>query len=269
VPRTIVELNPDHPGFRDAGYRQRRNSIAEIAQAYQPGEPIPEAPYTEQEHGVWREVWRHLDPAHRRWACREYLRVSRELDLPRDRIPQLREVSDRIERMTGFRLEPVAGLVAPRIFLSALGDGIFLATQYIRHHSAPLYTPEPDVVHELTGHAALLASSSLQELNRLVGAAARRAPDDESLERLGRVYWYTIEFGVVREDGELRAYGAGLLSSAGELEAMHQAEIRPFDTAEMAATPYDVTRYQPVLFCPDSFDELVAKLREYLLGWRG
>ncbi len=267
--KAIVELDPDHPGFRDPEYRGRRNTIAQIATDYEPGAPVPDAPYTEEEHGVWRAVWAHLEPAHRAHACAEYQECSRRLDMPRDQIPQLEPISARIEALSGFRLEPVGGLVHPKVFLSTLGHGIFLSTQYIRHHSTPLYTPEPDVVHELIGHATMLASPHFTRLNRLIGEAAGRTESDEALERLGRIYWFTIEFGVLREEGEVKAYGAGLLSSAGELEAMSEAEHRPLDFEAMVEQEYDVTKYQPILFRADSFDQMNGALGEYLAGWKG
>jgi phenylalanine-4-hydroxylase len=266
--RAVVQLDPDHPGFRDAAYRARRNRIARLALEHRPGEPVPEAPYTPEEHAVWRTVCEALGPRHKLYACAEYLACLGRLDLPREHIPQLCEVSARIQELSGFRLEPVAGLVEPRVFLEALAGGVFLCTQYIRHHSTPLYTPEPDVVHELLGHAVTLASPRLAELNRLVGRAVRRTPTGEALERLSRVYWHTIEFGVLREGGAVKAYGTGLLSSAGELEAMGRAELRPLDLEAASRQDYDPTDFQPVLFCADSFEAMHDALREFLLGWR-
>ncbi len=263
----IVQLDPDHPGFRDAEYRARRNQIARLALDYQPGTPIPDAPYMPQEHRVWQLVREALAPAHERHACAEYLDCIKKLDLPRDRIPQLRELSEKVQSISGFRLEPVAGLVEPRVFLESLADGVFLSTQYIRHHSTPFYTPEPDVVHEVLGHAVTLASDHFAELNRLVGEAVKRTATPEALERLSRVFWFTIEFGVLRERGEVRAFGTGLLSSAGELEAMRQAELRPLDLEAAALQEYDPTRYQPVLFCADSFGAMFERMREFLLRW--
>jgi phenylalanine-4-hydroxylase len=266
--KTIVQLDPDHPGFRDEEYRARRNRIARIALEYEPGSPVPEAPYTSEEHGVWRAVWEALQTAHREHACAEYLECVRRLELPRTRIPQMSEVSERVEALSGFRLEPVAGLVEPRVFLESLADGVFLSTQYIRHHSTPHYTPEPDVVHEIVGHAVTLASEKLAELNRLVGRAVKRTKSAEALARLARVYWFTIEFGVLREGGDVKAYGTGLLSSAGELEAMHKAELRPLDLEAASRQEYDPTHYQPILFCADSFDAMYETLKDYLIRWR-
>jgi phenylalanine-4-hydroxylase len=264
----IVQLNPDHPGFRDQEYRARRNAIAQIAADYKPGMPIPVAPYTPEEHLLWRIIRDALEPAHQQYAAAEYLECVRKLELPRDRIPQLHEVSEKVQALSGFSLEPISGLVKPRVFLESLADGVFLCTQYIRHHSTPDYTPEPDVVHEITGHAVTLASERLAELNRLVGEAVKRTRSTDALERLSRVYWFTIEFGVVREKAEVKAYGTGLLSSAGELEVMHHAELRPLDLEAASRQQYDPTKYQPVLFCADSFEEMYQALHQFLTHWK-
>jgi len=264
---TIVQLDPDHPGFRDSEYRARRNQIALLAMHYRPGDQIPDAPYTADEHRVWQTIWQALRPAHQQYACAEYLDALTRLNFPEDRIPQLREVNEKVHAISGFRLEPVAGLVQPRVFLENLADGVFLCTQYIRHHSTPLYTPEPDVVHEIVGHGVTLASPKLAELNRLFGNAVKRTQSADALEKLSRVYWFTIEFGVLRENGSVKAYGTGLLSSAGELEEMREAQLRPFDLDAAASETYDPTHFQPVLFCADSFDELYRTLREFLMNW--
>ena len=266
--KNLVRLDRDHPGFRDPDYRARRNRIAKMALEYASGSTVPDAPYTAEEHGVWHVICEALEAAHREHACAEYLECVRRLDLPRDRVPQLREVSARVEAVSGFRLEPVAGLVEPRAFLESLAGGVFLSTQYIRHHSTPLYTPEPDVAHELLGHAVTLADERLAELNRLVGEAVRRTPSEEALDRLSRVYWFTIEFGVLREGGKVKAYGTGLLSSAGELEAIRDAELRPLDPEAASRQGYDPTHYQPVLFCADSFESMYQTMRDHLIRWR-
>lgn len=263
----IVDLDPDHPGFRDPEYRARRNAIADIAMSYKPGQPIPHAPYTELEHQVWQTIWRALGPAHQAHACAEYLDCLDKLNFDTDRIPQLDEVSRKVEAISGFRLEPVAGLVEPRIFLESLARGVFLCTQYIRHHSTPLYTPEPDVAHEIIGHAVTLASKRLAEINRMFGEAVRRTTSATELDRLARVYWFTIEFGVLRENGQIKAYGTGLLSSAGELAEMHKAELRPLDLEAAANHIYDPTHFQSILFCADSFDEMDHSLRSFLSRW--
>ncbi len=258
--KDLVELDPDHPGFRDHEYRERRNAIAKLALEYKEGEPIPYANYTPEENEVWRTVWRSLGPVQDRNACKEYLIGRDKLALSHEQIPQLREVSERVAKLSGFRMLPVGGLVTARTFLSYLARDIFLSTQYIRHHSVPLYTPEPDVVHEMVGHAATLVRPAFVELNRAFGRAARRV-DEKKLAAIVTVYWFTVEFGVAQEDGKPKAYGAGLLSSFGELGDFEKnAELRGFDIEEIGATSYDPTQYQKVLFMAPSFDAGCTKL---------
>ncbi len=120
----------------------------------------------------------------------------------------------------------------------------------------PLYTPEPDIVHEVIGHGHLLATPTFGELHRLAGEAARRLGDEENLIFLSRVFWFSLEFGTVIEDGELLAYGAGILSSYGEIEEFRGMEHRPLDLVEMGTADYDITAYQPVLYRAGSVEEV-------------
>ncbi|HET9622250.1 MAG TPA: hypothetical protein VFP84_12845 [Kofleriaceae bacterium] len=260
---SLVVLDRDHPGFRDPVYRQRRDAIARAALAHKDGEAPPEIAYTEEEHGVWGVVWQNLAPIHERYACGAWLDGDRKLELSRARVPQFAEVNAEIRARTGFCLMPVAGLVTPGAFLRELARGVFLSTQYMRHPSAPLYTPEPDVVHELIGHAVSLANDDYALLNRRFGEVACALPE-EAMQPLIRAYWYTLEFGVVREAGALKVYGAGLLSSFGECGRFEdKAELRPFDLDAIAATPFDPTDYQNTLFVAPSFAEMKAEV----LGW--
>ncbi len=260
----LVPLDPDHPGFKDPVYRARRNAIARLALEYRDGDPLPNVDYTEDEQAVWRTVWEHLAPLHEKSACREWKESSAALALDRKRVPQLADVNEALKRGAGFRMLPVAGLVSGRMFLGMMGKGVFLATQYVRHHSVPLYTPEPDVVHELVGHAASLFHPGIVKLSRLFGEAAWRV-DDATMKRLEYLYWYTLEFGLVEEDGERRAVGAGLLSSFGELGTFEvNAEIRPLDCDEAASIPYDPTSYQKVLFAAPSFERMVEDVSAWL-----
>ncbi|MDH2427801.1 phenylalanine 4-monooxygenase [Sphaerisporangium sp. TRM90804] len=252
----VVRLAAGHPGFADQAYRERRNAIAALAIGHTRGDPVPDVVYTAEEHRVWELVSRELKIKHRRYATADYLEGSERLALPADRIPQLQEVGDLLEPLTGFRYLPAAGLVPLRDFYGVLDDGLFHSTQYIRHHSVPFYTPEPDVVHEVIGHANALASDRFASLYRLAGAAARRVETQEALEFVSKVFWFTLEFGVLAEGGEDRAYGAGILSSYGEIEEFRGMDILPLDLAVMGTTGYDITKYQDVLFRAESMSHL-------------
>jgi phenylalanine-4-hydroxylase len=251
-----VHLSNDHPGADDPEYRARRNEIAALALAWEPGTPVPEVQYTDAEQEVWRTVCRELAPKHERLAIREFLEGKDRLRLPTDGVPSLDLVSDHLRPLTGFHYAPAAGLVPLREFYGSLSDRLFHSTQYVRHPAMPLYTPEPDIIHEVVGHGHLLATPTFSELHRLTGEATHRLTDEENLRFLSRVFWFTLEFGVVVEDGELRAYGAGILSSYGEIDEFRAMEHRPIDLVEMGTADYDITRYQPVLYRAESLDEV-------------
>lgn len=258
--QVTVHLVDGHPGLADPEYQRRRNEIAAAALAWQPGTPTPRIDYTETEHEVWRTVCEHLAPLHEQYACKAFRVAVESLGLPRDRVPQLDEVTAGLRALTGFSYVPAPGIVPLEEFYGSLEDGVFHSTQYLRHHAAPLYTPEPDLLHEVMGHGNLLADPRVADLNRLAGAAARRVSTKEALKAVADVFWFTVEFGVLWEDGELRAYGAGILSSYGEIEEFRSMEIRPLDFAAMATIDYDISHYQPVLFAAESFEQMVDEV---------
>ena len=179
----VVQLGEDHPGANDPAYRARRNEIAAHAMAWEPGSPIPHIAYSDDEHEVWRIVCRELGPKHERYACRDFLEGAAKLALPCDHIPQLDEVTANLRPLTGFEYLPAAGLVPLKQFYSALGDRNFYSTQYIRHSAVPLYTPEPDLIHEVIGHGNLLAAPRFAEIKRQAGLAAQRVGCSASSRR--------------------------------------------------------------------------------------
>jgi phenylalanine-4-hydroxylase len=251
-----VHLAHDHPGANDPAYRARRNEIATAALAWKPGDPNPHIDYTEAEQNVWRTVCRELWPKWDCYAINEFRDGVAALELPRDHVPELDEVSARLEPITAFRYLPAAGLVPLREFYGSLEHRRFYSTQYVRHADVPLYTPEPDIIHEVLGHGHLLATPTFSELHRLAGVATNRLADEDNVAFLSKVFWFSIEFGVVVEDGDLRAYGAGILSSYGEIEEFRGMELRPLDLIEMGSADYDITQYQPVLYRAESLDEV-------------
>jgi phenylalanine-4-hydroxylase len=251
-----VHLSQDHPGAGDPEYRRRRGDIAALALAWKPGQPAPAVRYTAAEQNVWRTVCRELAPKHEALAIGEFLEAKAALDLPTDGVPSLDLVSERLRPISGFGYVPAAGLVPLREFYGSLSQRLFHSTQYVRHPAQPLYTPEPDIIHEVIGHGHLLASPTFSRLHHLTGEATHRLRDEENLRFLSRVFWFTVEFGVVVEAGELRAYGAGILSSYGEIDEFRAMEHRPLDLVEMGTAAYDITHYQPVLYRAESLDEV-------------
>lgn len=259
-----VHLDASHPGFGDLAYRRRRDRIAAIALAYDGRGEVPDAPYVQEEHSTWASILAALEPLHARHVAREIREMQRALPLSTSRIPSFAEVNAALARASGLSLRPVTGLVPPRKFFIALDEGVFLATQYIRHASRPWYTPEPDVIHELVGHAATLAHPALARLNRAFGAAARVA-DSATMTAIERVYWFTLEFGLVEQDDEVVAVGAGLLSSRDELvQAIAHTPKLAWDLERIAATSYDTDALQPLLFVAPSFAAMVRDVEAWL-----
>ncbi|CAG2249523.1 PAH [Mytilus edulis] len=251
------ELDSDHPGFTDKIYRARRKEFADIAFNYKHGQEIPRVTYTPAEIKTWGTIFRELTKLYPTHACREFNHIFPLLcdncGFKEDNLPQLQDISNFLQDCTGFRLRPVAGLLSSRDFLAGLAFRVFHSTQYIRHGSKPMYTPEPDICHEVLGHVPLFADPSFAQFSQEIGLASLGAPD-EYIQKLATCYWFTVEFGLCRQNGEIKAYGAGLLSSFGELQCAfnkHCLSFRAF--ASTIPRPFSV-RYNPYTLCVEVID---------------
>jgi phenylalanine-4-hydroxylase len=257
----IVSLPINHPGAHDKEYRKRRDEIALLAKNHNPKTgTIPEIKYTTEEHLLWNSVVSRLDILHQKHASSVYLEAKNKLNISNDKIPQLKSISEKIEEATGFKLAPVEGLVDARSFLSYLGERTMLCTQYIRHSSKPEYTPEPDIIHELIGHAPMFMNNEFADFSERLGKLAWCATDKE-VKKIERLYWFTIEFGLIKEGDSLKAFGAGLLSSLEELKHAFSREVirLPFNTETITKTNYDYSKIQDKLFIISSLKDLLLR----------
>ncbi|XP_073715079.1 tryptophan 5-hydroxylase 1b isoform X2 [Misgurnus anguillicaudatus] len=262
------DLDADHPGFKDNVYRKRRKYFADLAMSYKHGDPIPCVEFTSEEVKTWGVVFRELNKLYPTHACKEYVRnlplLTQYCGYREDNIPQLEDVSNFLKERTGFTIRPVAGYLSPRDFLAGLAFRVFHCTQYVRHSSDPLYTPEPDTCHELLGHVPLLAEPSFAQFSQELGLASLGASDD-AVQKLATCYFFTVEFGLCKQDGKLRAYGAGLLSSISELKhsLSGNAKILPFEPKVTCNQECLITTFQEVYFISESFEEAKVRMREF------
>lgn len=254
----------DHPGFADPDYLRRRDAIVAAAEGHEVGAPSPRVEYDEREHATWRAVYTALVAARRATVCRAAREAGEKAPIPTDHVPQHAEVGDRLRELSGFSFTLAGGIVPNKRFLGSMAEGYFHAVQYVRHPRVPLYTPEPDVIHDVLGHGTHLASPWFADLYRTVGAAAARVDSEDALDLISRVYWYSLEYGVAFEEGEPKAYGAALLSSYGELRHFRRADIRAWDVHDIVARPYQIAGYQPVLFAFDSLEHAAEGLHAFL-----
>mmetsp|Transcript_24694 Transcript_24694/g.57550 ORF Transcript_24694/g.57550 Transcript_24694/m.57550 type:complete len:258 (+) Transcript_24694:710-1483(+) len=211
-----------------------------------------------------------------KYACREYkhsMKLMKEhCGYSRDNIPQQDDISSFLKQRTQFQMRPVAGLLSSRDFLNGLAFRVFFSTQYIRHPSRPLYTPEPDICHELLGHAPMFADRDFADFSQEIGLASLGA-SDEDVQKLAHCYWHSVEFGLCREEGQNKAYGAGLLSSFGELEYAcgtdhardddEEPEIVAWDPEVASRQEFPITTYQPVYFLADSLQDAKQRMRSF------
>lgn len=263
----ISTLPIDHPGAHDPAYRAHRDKIAQLSKQYREDSNhiIPLVDYSEAETAIWRYVYDQLEQAHSRRACSFYLDAKAKLGISRDLIPQLRDLDRQMRAMSNFGFAPIEGLVETRAFLTWLSKRVMLCTQYLRHHSRPDYTPEPDIVHEIIGHIPNFTNPDFADFSQSIGKGAAIA-DQEQLEQLGRLYWFTVEFGLIQEGDEIKAFGAGLLSSYSELEHAFSDEVqrRKFDLDEVINTSYDYSGMQPLLFVIPSYAYLKDVTRKFI-----
>ena len=223
--------------------------------------------YTSEQHTVWQELVDRRMPQLRSHACEAYLEGFEQIGLQADRLPRLSAVSTRLAPRTGWASTAVSGFLPANAFFEMLAARKFPTTTWLRSRESMDYTPEPDIFHDVFGHVPMHAhpvfADFLEHYGKVCASAIERP---EALERLGRLFWFTVEFGLIRERGEVKVYGSGLISSHGECTRVLNGgcEIREFNLDAVLDQEMQTSEMQPVLFAVESFDQIyeAAKLAE-------
>lgn len=242
------------PGFHDI-------TKAYIGQNY--------AGYTEENQETWRVLYDRQMTFLANNASEVYLRGARSINLVRDHIPYLegpKSVNTFLMPLTGWQSKAVPGYLPAKAFFACLARREFPTTIVIRSRESIDYLPEPDIFHDIFGHVPLHADPVFADFLQTYGKAAVSTDDPHHTERLARLFWFTVEFGLIREGGRHRLYGSGLISSPGEsTHALDSKDVdrRPFDLETVCNTSFEIDHYQPILYVLESFDQLRDAMNTY------
>jgi phenylalanine-4-hydroxylase len=224
------------------------------------------AGYTPEQHAIWTELVSRRMPQLEEHACAEYLDGFQQIGLQMDRLPVLADVSARLEPRTGWNSTAVSGFLPADAFFEMLAARRFPTTTWIRGRDAMEYTPEPDIFHDVFGHVPMHAHPVFADFLEHYGKVCAALTSAEDLERMGRLFWFTVEFGVIRERGGIKVYGSGLVSSHGEctrvVEQGAGVEVRKFNLEQVLDEPVDTGAMQKVLYAIESFEQIYEATKE-------
>ena len=226
--------------------------------------------YKPEEHALWAELVSRRMAQLRQHACREYLDGLELIGLREDSIPDLADVNARLQPGTGWRATPVSGFLPADAFFDMLAARQFPTTTYLRGRESFDYTPLPDIFHDVFGHVPMHAHPVFADFLQHYGRVCARLSSKEDLERMGRLFWFTVEFGVIRQQGAIKLYGSGLISSPGESDYVVSGgpEIRDFNLDQVMEQLFSTSEMQPVLYAVESFEQIyeAAQQAESRLG---
>ena len=237
-----------------------------LAAGYQPDRPdwtIDQgwANYTAEEHAVWKTLYERQSRLLPGRACDEFIRGMQDLPIGPDQIPNFEQLSEVLTKRTGWQVVAVPGLVPDDVFFEHLANRRFPSGQFIRKPHELDYLEEPDVFHAVFGHVPLLMNPVIAEFIQAYGKGGLRANQRGVLDKLARVYWYTVEFGLVRQPEGLRIYGAGIVSSSAETVFSvedHSPNRIGFELERVMRTLYRIDDFQETYFVLDKIDDLLA-----------
>lgn len=214
--------------------------------------------YTAEENRVWQELITRQRPLVEKYACDDYLTALDRMQFPTDRIPQCAEVSEVLRRHTGWEVAPVPALIPFGQFFDLLADKKFPAASFIRSREEMDYLQEPDIFHEIFGHTPLLTDPRFAEFTHAYGKVGAKA-DKKDHVMLARLYWFTVEFGLINTRKGLKTYGAGVVSSFGETPYAIESDKpvrKPFDPVDALRTPYRIDIFQTTYFIINSLEDM-------------
>lgn len=217
--------------------------------------------YSLEETEVWRLLYTRQMRQLATFACSDYLEGQARLGFTSEAIPQVRDINARLEDLTGAGVRPVAALIPQDEFATLLSQRRFPVATFIRRLEHLNYIEEPDIFHEVFGHCPMLCHAAFCRFMERFGDLALALPEDD-IKHLFRLWWFIVEFGLIQEDGRMKAFGAGIISSPSEAEyaAAGKAEVLPFDLLTIFRTDYRIDILQPVYFAIDSFEQLATSL---------
>ena len=220
--------------------------------------------YTPEQHAVWAELVGRRMPQLEEHACVEYLQGAEQIGLRRDAIPNLAEVNQLLRPRTGWNATAVSGFLPAAAFFEMLAARQFPTTTWLRSRDSIEYTPEPDIFHDVFGHVPMHAHPVFADFLQHYGRVCAAMTNSDALERMGRLFWFTVEFGVIRQGGTIKLYGSGLISSHGESTHVIRGgpEIRDFDLDQVLNQEFSTSEMQKVLYAVESFDQIYEATRE-------
>ncbi len=224
--------------------------------------------YSPEQHAVWAELVNRRLPVLREHACQEYLDGFEVIGLRKESIPNLAQVNRRLGARTGWNATPVSGFLPGDAFFEMLAARRFPTTTWLRDRQSLEYIPEPDIFHDVFGHVPMHAHPVFADFLQQYGKVCAGLRDKDALERMGRLFWFTVEFGVIRKAGRLKLYGSGLISSHGESNYVLQAEsgggpeIRDFNLDQVLEQEFLVSEMQKVLYAIESFEQIYEAAHE-------
>ena len=222
------------------------------------------AAYTEEQHAVWAELVGRMLPEIEQHAAREYLDGFAIIGLQKNGLPNLEAISARLAPRTGWSSTPVSGFLPAPAFFEMLASRNFPTTTWLRNRESLEYTPAPDIFHDVFGHVPMHSHKVFADFLEHYGRVCAGISDAAVLEKLGRLFWYTVEFGVIRQDGEIKVYGSGLISSHGECRNVMAGKcaIHDFTLDEVLETKVKVDELHKLLFAVSSFDQVYEAMHE-------